>query len=150
MRGCALTLDLERRVTELERVEGGTAGSFTPIYYGQTTGGVTTYGNQYGFYTRVANVVFFTLNVSWTNATGTGNAIVGGLPIAASSTTGNNFTHAIWYFGVTYAAGTGLQTLLRAANTALELWNSPASNTGSAQIAIETAGEVLIVGFYFV
>lgn len=141
---------LEQFMASLKSHEHAQVGTFTAAYGGQTTFGVTTYTSQFGFYTRSNNKVDFLLNVAWTNATGTGNAIVGTLPFTSGATTGNNTTHAIWYFGVTYAAGTGLQTLLRPSNTFIEIWNSPASNVGSAQIAIEVAGEILITGTYFV
>jgi hypothetical protein len=128
----------------------GTTGTFTPTYFGQTTAGTTTYVAQSGAYTRVGNAIFFTLYVSWSNATGTGNALVGGLPFTAANVAAQVYSTAIWYYGITYAAGTGVQTVIQPNTDRVQLWNSPASSTGSAQLAVEAAGELLMTGVYFV
>ena len=57
-----------------------THGVFTPTYLGEDTAGVTTYISQVGIWTRVDNIVTLTLLLEWSGATGSGNAIVAGLP----------------------------------------------------------------------
>lgn len=72
---------------------GGTAlsnylqGSFTPGFsFGGGTTGIT-YTQQYGVYTRIGNVVNFTLTIAITSkGSSTGAAKITGLPIAASGT----------------------------------------------------------------
>lgn len=58
--------------------------SWTPTVDGAVSG-TTTYTIQYGRYSRIGNIVtaYFTVNIS--AATGTGDLIIGGLPIAARS-----------------------------------------------------------------
>lgn len=55
-------------------------GSWTPTMTGGTTGGSTTYTTQLGRYTRVGRQVTAFFVVTWTAATGTGIATIGGLP----------------------------------------------------------------------
>jgi hypothetical protein len=140
---------LKRRVTELERLEVGIPDTFTPTYFGQTAAGVTTYAAQVGRVTRVADLVFFTIYLNWTNATGTGNALIGGLPVTSENVTNQFIAPGLWYYGITYAAGNGVQVFFRPNTTQIELWNAPASNTAAAQLAVEAAGELTISGVYF-
>lgn len=85
-------LDLERRVRELERVEAGTTGAWIPGFLGSGTAGTFTYdGNfRYGFYTRVGNVVYFslTLRITAISVAPTGNMSIAGLPFTSRNQTG--------------------------------------------------------------
>ena len=56
--------------------------TFTPTIFGTTTGGTVTYTNQLGSYTKIGNVVNFSIHLSWTAHSGTGGLRVGGLPFA--------------------------------------------------------------------
>ena len=55
-------------------------GTWTPTYFGLTTAGTTTYGVNKGTYVRVGRLVTVTGVMTWTAATGTGGAALGGLP----------------------------------------------------------------------
>jgi hypothetical protein len=55
-------------------------GTWTPTYLGLTTAGTTTYGVNKGTYVRVGRLVTVTGVMTWTAATGTGQAALGGLP----------------------------------------------------------------------
>jgi hypothetical protein len=55
-------------------------GTWTPTYLGLTTAGTTTYGVNKGTYVRVGRLVTVTGVMTWTAATGTGGAALGGLP----------------------------------------------------------------------
>ena len=50
------------------------SGTWTPTLIGATTAGTTTYSNQYGYYTKIGNIVFCYFYISITAATGTGGA----------------------------------------------------------------------------
>jgi hypothetical protein len=63
-------------------------GTFTPVIAGQTSDGVGTYTNQIGRYTKVGRAVHFTIFVTWTAHTGTGNMLIRGLPFTSNSTAG--------------------------------------------------------------
>lgn len=119
-------------------------GSYTPTYYGATTAGVTTYTLQSGYYQRVGNAVFFSAFVTWTAATGTGEARIG-LPFtprvywcAAAVRTG----------GVTFAGASPQAVIIPATDgAALEY---PVTNAASVRINVEAAGEIIISGVYFI
>jgi hypothetical protein len=62
--------------------------TFTPTVGASATNySSITYSTQSGTFTRIGRMVFFTLRVAWSNATGspTGTIIVGGLPHAANA-----------------------------------------------------------------
>ena len=54
--------------------------SFTPSWQGLTTAGVTVYTTRVGHGTRIGNMFFFTINLGITSNTGTGVAIISGMP----------------------------------------------------------------------
>jgi len=56
---------------------------FTPAIFGSTTAGTTTYTNQTGTYTKIGNRVMFSVNISFTLTTGTGDLSVGNLPFSS-------------------------------------------------------------------
>lgn len=122
------------------------AGTFTPTYFGSSTAGVTTYTNQVGLYERQGDVVFFQIYLNWTNATGTGNIRVGGLPVTIRNIASGFGSAAIWANNLTFASS-GLQILFRPNTTQLEIW-TPASGGGAA-VPIDTSGDMAINGFYF-
>lgn len=147
--------EILRRLAALEewarqpRAESAIEGTFTPTYFGQTTPGLTTYAAQVGAYTRIDNRVDFTLYLNWSAVTGTGNALVGGLPFTSRNTANLLAAHRIWYAGITFLSGNTIQCVQRPNTTQIELWYAPASNAAAGQIAIEAAGEIVISGTYF-
>ena len=123
-------------------------GTYTPTYTGATTAGATTYATQAGSYTRIGNVVVFTLYVSWTAATGTGTAVIS-LPLTAANVTNQFFAPPLWYAGITYGAGTGVISVIRPNTARAELW-TPANNAASTAIPVEAVGEMVMTGLYFI
>jgi len=63
--------------------------TFTPTIIGTTTAGVGTYTTQVGQYTKIGNTVFVTIDLAWTNHTGTGSIRIAGLPFASRANGGN-------------------------------------------------------------
>jgi hypothetical protein len=59
------------------------SGTFTPTFSGQTTAGETTYTIQQGRYYRIGNLVHFTIQLNVNSFTGTGRALIGGLPFTS-------------------------------------------------------------------
>lgn len=55
-------------------------GTFTPVAEGSLTAGTGTYVTQAGTFTRVGNLVTFSITMAWGAHTGTGKLRVGGLP----------------------------------------------------------------------
>jgi len=68
-------------------------GTWTPVVYGATTAGSYIYGYQYGKYTKIGNMVHYTLNIYTTGGTaGTGEIRISGLPF--TNTGGRNYCMA--------------------------------------------------------
>lgn len=84
---------------------GGTAltnytqGTFTPTLVGATTAGTTTYTSQFGYYTRIGNLVFCEGLVSLSAATGTGDATIGGLPFTVKNQSGGATPGSVIFSG---------------------------------------------------
>jgi hypothetical protein len=66
------------------------AGTWTPTAYGGTSTGTTTYGYQYGTYTKIGNIVTVSFSMRYTALTGTGELRLGGLPFAVNSNNSTN------------------------------------------------------------
>ena len=122
-------------------------GTWTPTYYGGTTAGTTTHAVQVGSYTRIGDVTFFSIYITWTAATGTGNARIS-LPSTSRNTTNLRSTPTVLPDSVTYSSGPPKALILPNTNY-IDIYTTT-SNAGSAAIAVEAAGGLVITGFYFV
>lgn len=61
------------------------SGTFTPTVAGSTTAGTATYSTQSGQYTRIGDLVHFSLSLEYNSATGTGPLLIKGLPFTPSN-----------------------------------------------------------------
>jgi hypothetical protein len=93
-------------------------GTFTPAI----VGGATNYISRSGYYTRVANVVYFELIINWTTSTAGSPFYINGLPYTAISTASD--TYPVYSSFQNFTAGTFLTGKLY-------------YNAGSPQISIE-------------
>lgn len=121
------------------------ASTYTVTYLGGTTPGTTTYTTQLGFYFRIFDIVFFHLRLTWTNATGTGNAQVS-IPFTAVNTAGMAYTVGVWSSGLTFANGNVVGRIL--GNEAFFTFQSLLTNAGPSASAVETAGDVIASGYF--
>lgn len=84
-------------------------GTFTPTIVGQAVAGTTTYTSQNGYYRRIGNIVIAQMTIVGTAATGTGNALIGGLPFTIKNQTNGAPIGAVFAnnnAGWTWPAGT--------------------------------------------
>ncbi len=63
-------------------------GTWTPTVVGGTSAGTATYSSQVGRYYQIGAMVFISFQLIWTSGTGTGNLLIGGLPVNIISTSG--------------------------------------------------------------
>jgi hypothetical protein len=119
-------------------------GSFTPVVVGGTTAGVGTYTTQQGRYTRIGNVVHFSLQITVTTHTGVGELRIAGLPFASTNTylhpASIGYISGLLFSGQVAAAVVNGQTYIR-------LYDNPAGSTPSA-IPVSTSFLVVIRGSY--
>lgn len=142
-----LSPDLVRQVRKMRarlartEAKGGPLyleGTFSPTYFGSTTAGVTTYTLQSGFWTLVGRVAIVLGEVTWTAATGTGNARIGtpgNLPPGADS------VGVVAVNGVTFANSTPIPIIQAAGGGQLRMF-SPLTNAAPTEVAIEAAGDI--------
>lgn len=125
-------------------------GTFTPTVYGATTAGSTTYSGRGGFYTRIGNVVFFTLYVDWSAQSGSGAMLVGGLPFTSASSLGNNSRVNVAYWNINVGSGNEITGLIGSNSSYIYIgYSEQAGGTGGG-VTIEPAGALYITGQYFV
>jgi len=121
------------------------SGSWVPTYAGSTTAGVTTYTSQFGTWWRIGSLIFYTVYVNWTAATGTGRARVS-LPFTASNVALQSWAVPVWINNVTFA-NSAPEGIISPNTAFIELY-SPLTNAATAAVNIEAVGEILSSGFY--
>lgn len=125
--------------------------SFTPTFVG-TVAGVTTYGTQSGYYVRIGSLVHVFAIVTWTAATGTGDALLGGLPFTINGSANYNPTGSC-VFSATWtwpAAGTSM--ILRGlGGTTTAKFQTTGSATAIANLQMTNAAGSLVADLtYFI
>lgn len=74
------------------------SGSFKATLFGGTTAGTTTYTAQEGTWVRTGKLCKAAGRIVWTNATGTGNARIGGFPFKFKNMVAIRFSGGITYY----------------------------------------------------
>ena len=126
-------------------LDGVQYGTFTPTIVPDGTAGVGTYTEQVGQFTRIGKRVDFTLRVTWTAHTGSGNMRVAGLPFASKSISGYAPSCSIYPVNLTYS-GT-LAAIVNTGASTIEL-RSASSGAGATPVALDTSGTLTISGSY--
>lgn len=121
-------------------------GSYTPTMIGGTTAGVTTYARQLGYYVRIGRQITVWIDLSWTAATGTGDAHFS-LPFPTSSDI-VVYPGALRLTGTTWT-GTDPEVVINAATSYFRL-QGVSSNAGPTISAVEGAGAITAVAIYLV
>lgn len=136
--------EILRRLDNLERMSRPIISkeSWTPTLAGGTTAGVTTYSLQQGFWVRLESVYLVTGTITWTAATGTGNAQVS-LPFTPTY----RGSGALWTQNVTFANST---PTIQIASQPFFLMYSPLTNAAGAIVQMEAAGDIRFTCLLFV
>lgn len=110
-------------------------GTWTPIIYGSSVAGTTTYASdRWGRYVKIGGWVFVQCALNWTASTGaSGSAIVGGLPFTVSNFSNHYPTANVGFYNYGSSTGWGslFQTGLAVGNTTTINIYYSASNTMS-------------------
>ncbi|HHK9944684.1 TPA: right-handed parallel beta-helix repeat-containing protein, partial [Klebsiella pneumoniae] len=129
-------------------VESYSEGTFSPTVAGGTTGGTGTYTNQYGKYTKIGNIVHFTLSVAWSAHTGAGAILINGLPFAASADNNQTINAAISSVSAGTASARLFMRNINGSTVAQMIFFDGAAATSYPQVN-STGGSVQVSGFYF-
>lgn len=120
-------------------------GTFTPTVVGTSTAGSGTYSTQVGRYTKVGNLVAFTVTLEWSAHTGTGDIRISGLPFTSANVTGMYPALSVWADSLTFSGQ--LAARINAGATTFDL-QSIATGAAAAAVAIDTAAAVTLSGIY--
>jgi hypothetical protein len=121
-------------------------GTFTPVVAGATTAGAGTYTTQLGRFTRIGNCVFFTINITTTAHTGTGQMLITGLPYISEATAGNSGSANVGYISLlTYAAIP--KALIAPSTSQISLWTA-ATAAAAVALPMDVANTITINGVY--
>lgn len=140
--------DILRRLAQLEAHAHPIyqRGTFSPTYFGSTTAGATTYTKQSGDWRRWGTIAAVMGEVTWTAATGTGNARIGMPGNLAPSADG---VGVVYVNAVTFAASAPSAIIQSAGGGQLRLF-SYTTNAAPTEVAIEAAGDIRFCIVYFI
>jgi hypothetical protein len=122
-------------------------GTFTPAAYGTTLAGLGTYTTQTGKYTKIGNVVYFSIVVAWTAHTGTGDIRISGFPFPSGNYAGLVPNFSVVSVNLTYTNTLGAYILSNSAWIALATYQPGGAST---PVVLDTAASVYVTGQYFV
>lgn len=127
-----------------------TTNTFTPTIIGLTTAGLGTYNTQAGFYTRIANRIFFNLTLSWSAHSGTGDMKIQGLPVSASTVNSESALSVAYVDGITTAANSFVTAHKEVNNGDISLNQVVTGGGAISGIPLDDAGAIMISGNYMV
>jgi len=103
-------------------------GTWTPVVFGATTAGTTTYSTQVGTYTKIGRLVTCQLECTWSAQTGTGALLVGGLPFTSAS---GQPSSGFMIFNGFLDPNLGSGAVVRSANTIVDTYTFTAGGFGN-------------------
>jgi hypothetical protein len=123
-------------------------GTFTPTMFGSISAGTTTHVLQVGKYTKIGNVVFVNVIISWSAATGTGTMELGGLPFTVAN--GSPTIGAVFTDGLNWPGNTGPCVLANDGSTNVRLYISGDNTEVAIQTVVNEAAGVRFSVYYYV
>lgn len=120
-------------------------GLIVPTIEGLTAAGVGTYTVQGGSYTKIGNMVFFTISLSWSAHTGTGNMQIAGLPFTSASGTAD-FRYVLSFYEDSLTITGRLAGFVN--NSATTIVLNAINNGTAAALAMDTAATIRVSGAY--
>jgi hypothetical protein len=121
---------------------------WTPTIVGTSAAGVGTYTTQFGYYQKIGPMVFVKCNLLWTAHTGTGNMNIGGLPVTSDDVAGSESPVSVWSDEISISANKIIQGFITTDSVLVTLKQVPTGGGSIADVPIDTAGQILISGFY--
>lgn len=138
--------------TLLTGANGGQApGTFVPTIDG-LGGGSFFYALQSGYYQRIGQTCFVTMEINWQNNANTSNVFIPNLPFPAKNDINVNQTMTVCRgVGPTLAGKGILKGLLNPGQTSLVIWSDdPTTGNGTIVNGAGTQGQLIITGTYLI
>ena len=135
--------------TDVNTLDDYKEGTFTPVVVGSTAAGTATYSLALGTYTKVGRLVHFTLSLSWSAHTGTGDMTITGLPFAQNANVNQTvFTVQSANLGIPVGAYGVIARLAQSSSTILLFGDGIAATSSTPVIPMDTAATLFISGSY--
>ena len=122
-------------------------GTFTPLVEGTTTSGSATYTTQVAKYTKVGNIVHFSIFIVWTGGTGSGNLIITGLPFTSVGSSYHSAVTIGWISTLDYTNGK-IPTAYVASSASSVTLEEHTDNGSSTLIAYDSQAGLILSGSY--
>lgn len=132
--------------TDANTLDDYEQGTFTPVLEGTTTSGTGTYSYNAGEYTKIGDLVWFNIAMSWTAHTGTGNMRFAGLPFTTDDS--REQTCAVRPQNITSPANTIIQAEINNDSTIIRLYSQTIAGSVVNALAMDTVGVIWITGVY--
>jgi hypothetical protein len=114
-------------------------GTFTPTVQGVSSPGTATYSTQLGAYTKIGNLVYVNVYLSYTGGTGTGQLRVANLPFTSA---GSYIPVASIYLdNIAYTATSFVQAVMNSSATTVDYYL--VNGGGSSGVAYDAAGVLI-------
>lgn len=123
-------------------------GNFSPVIEGLTSAGVGTYSVQVGEYVRIGSLVHFSINLTWSAHTGTGNIRVAGFPFTASNITGMSAPFSIQTNNLVVTAGQIRSAAAGTNDTGFALLREDPAGGAANLVTMDTAGTLALSGSF--
>jgi hypothetical protein len=120
-------------------------GTFTPTVIGTGTAGTGTYQAQVGRYTKIGDVVRFSIFVAWDGHTGTVNMRLAGLPFTTLNVDDSSACFSILPTSLTFSDNLAAIGVQNSTQVNLLTYSSNATN---AALPIDTTGSIRVSGVY--
>lgn len=126
-------------------------GTFTPtISFGGASVGVT-YTTQSGVYTKIGNIVIYSLNIALSSkGSSVGSLLVGGLPFNSNAVAGNKAPAAVYGIAITTTGQLGVFVNNGAATITVGQVTPGGVSTAIADTALTNLSSIQIAGHYIV
>ena len=114
-------------------------GTFTPTVQGVSSSGTATYSVQLGAYTKIGNLVYINVYLSYTSGTGTGQLRVANLPFTSA---GSYIPVASIYLdNIAYTANSFVQAVMNSSATTVDYYL--VNGGASSGVSYDAAGVLI-------
>jgi hypothetical protein len=122
-------------------------GTWTPSIAGTTTAGTASYSVREANYTKIGNLVYFSLFIDYSSGTGTGNTKITGLPFSSSSSNLYVNACATNVRSLTYT-GSQIVAYTEKSSSAIVVAQASTANFGEFALPYDSGASFAISGFY--
>lgn len=133
--------------TDANTLDDYEEGTFSPNVIGTTTAGTVTYGDRVGRYTKIGNRVFFTIYITWSSGTGSGNLKFSNLPFISANNS-EYPTLAIYTNNVNYTSGNTVTCYVAPNDTTVSFLQS-VPNSGAIGLPYDANVDGFIVSGHY-